>query len=125
MMIRFNGICLITRDVRRLRDFYAAALQSKGEGDDGFGYVAVEGATLSFYTEQGTEQLAPGSTNGIGRGGFTIEVQVDDVDREYARMVEMGAPVVKPPTTQPWGWRSAWFRDPDGNILNLAAPVGG
>jgi predicted ester cyclase len=31
----------------------------------------------------------------------------------------MGVPVVKPPETYPWGRRSAWFRDPDGNIINF------
>ena len=32
-------------------------------------------------------------------------------------------PIVKPPTTQPWGRRSVWFRDPDGNIVNFYADV--
>ncbi|HKW35048.1 MAG TPA: nuclear transport factor 2 family protein [Candidatus Acidoferrum sp.] len=26
---------------------------------------------------------------------------------------------VKPPTTQPWGTRSVYFRDPDGNLVNF------
>ena len=33
--------------------------------------------------------------------------------------------IVKPPTTQPLGLRSIWFRDPDGNILNFFASVAG
>ncbi len=45
---------------------------------------------------------------------------MDDVDAEYERLAGLGIEVVKPPTTQPWGVRSAWFRDPDGNLLNLA-----
>jgi hypothetical protein len=30
---------------------------------------------------------------------------------------------VKPPTTQSWGRRSIWFRDPDGNNVNFFAPA--
>jgi catechol 2,3-dioxygenase-like lactoylglutathione lyase family enzyme len=29
---------------------------------------------------------------------------------------------VKPPTTQPWGTRSLYFRDPDGNLIDFYAP---
>jgi hypothetical protein len=34
--MRFNGICLVTRDVLRLRSFYATILQVEAEGDDMF-----------------------------------------------------------------------------------------
>ena len=30
---------------------------------------------------------------------------------------------VQTPTTMPWGNRSALLRDPDGNLVNLYAPV--
>lgn len=30
----FNGICLITRDLPRLRSFYQELLQNAGDGDD-------------------------------------------------------------------------------------------
>ena len=30
---------------------------------------------------------------------------------------------VQEPTTMPWGNRSILFRDPDGNLVNLFAPV--
>jgi len=30
---------------------------------------------------------------------------------------------VKPPTTQPWGTRSVYFRDPDGNLVDFFALV--
>jgi hypothetical protein len=33
--------------------------------------------------------------------------------------------VVLPPTDMPWGNRSALLRDPDGNLVNLFAPIPG
>jgi catechol 2,3-dioxygenase-like lactoylglutathione lyase family enzyme len=123
-MKRFNSVCLISQDVRSMRDFYRDVLQVEAEGDDTYAVIKTEGAGLSIYWQQGTEEMAPGCTLGAAPGGFTLEFVVDDVDAEYARLVAMGVDIVKPPTTQPWGWRSVWFRDPDGNIVNFCANVG-
>ncbi len=120
-MRRFQGVCLITRDVRRLREFYEHILQVQAEGDDGFVTFPTVGAGLSIFSKQGMEQMAPGSMSEIGSGSCTLEFEVDDVDSECERLREMNVPIVKPPTTQPWGLRSVWFRDPDGNLVNLYA----
>ena len=122
-MRQFMGICIITRDVRRLSDFYRNVLEVEPEGDEVFSYFTSLGAVLSIYTESGMEAMAPGSTQGAGRGAFTMEFEVEDVDREYERLTHLGVDIVKPPTTQSWGRRSVWFRDPDGNIINFNAPV--
>ncbi|MGW0420296.1 VOC family protein [Streptomyces sp. NPDC003015] len=41
----------------------------------------------------------------------------------HARLAAQGVEVLKPPTSQPWGRRSVWLRDPDGNIVNLYQEV--
>ncbi len=118
-MKRFNGIAIVTPDVRRLCDFYAKVLQTGVEGDDIHAVVRTDGAELVLFNEQGMEEMAPGSMQGAGRGAYTMGFQVEDVDLEYERLVQMGVPVVKPPQSYPWGSRSAWFRDPDGNIIDF------
>ncbi len=45
----------------------------------------------------------------------------DDVDRAYAEITANGATPVQPPATMPWGQRTAFFADPDGNIHELFA----
>jgi predicted enzyme related to lactoylglutathione lyase len=121
---RFNNICLISQNVSRMRDFYRQVLQTETEGDDTFAVIKTEGAGLSIFWQQGMEQMAPGCTAGAAPGGFTLEFEVDDVDTEYERLIALGVEIVKPPTTQPWGWRSTWFRDPDGNIVNFCTNLG-
>jgi uncharacterized glyoxalase superfamily protein PhnB len=81
------------------------------------------GVPLTLFHTAGMEQMAPGSMQGAGIGNVVIEFEVEDVDQEYARLLALGASIVKPPTTQPWGLRSVWFRDPDGNIVNFFAVV--
>jgi catechol 2,3-dioxygenase-like lactoylglutathione lyase family enzyme len=122
-MKQLKGICLVTPDVAKLRQFYRAVLQMEAEGDDTFTAFHVSGITFSLFNEQEMERMAPNSMAGAGRGGTVIEFQVQDVDREYERLAQMNVQIAKPPTTQPWGLRSVWFRDPDGNLVNFFAPV--
>lgn len=117
--MRFHGICLVTRNVARLRNFYEAVLQLKAEGDDTFTILSTQGAALSIFTEAGMERMAPGSMQDSGNGRYTLEFEVEDVDREYERLTAMDIAFVKPLTTQAWGRRSVWFRDPDGNMINF------
>src|SRR6266508_3833316 len=119
--MRFNGICLVTTDVLRLRSFYAAILQVGADGDDTFTMLSTHGAALSIFTDEGMERMAPGSMQDSGCGRYTLEFEVEDVDREFERLKALDVIFVKPPTTQTWGRRSVWFRDPDGNIINFFA----
>ncbi len=121
--MRFNGICIISQDVRRLRDFYRDVLQVEAEGENVFVALSTDGAVLSIFSAAGMEKMAPGSLEGAGCGSYTLEFEVEDVDSEYERLEAMDVPIVKRPTTQPWGRRSFWFRDPDGNIVNFYADV--
>ncbi|MGQ4390164.1 VOC family protein [Streptomyces sp. SAS_270] len=119
MQPHFTGTSLITDDVATLAAFYAAVLDAEVEGSSPFARVTVPGAVLSFFTTPGMESMVPGSMAGATRGSFTLEFQVTDVDARHERLLAEGVEILKPPTTQPWGRRSVWLRDPDGNILNL------
>ena len=52
-----------------------------------------------------------------------LEFRVADVDQEYGRLQTLVKTWVKPPATQPWGTRSIYFRDPDGEILSIFASL--
>lgn len=119
MKFKFNGVCLITNDVSKLSRFYSEVLQTDVQGDEGFCILPTRGAELSIYSIRGMEEMASGSMNKFGYGGFTLEFAVDNVDEEFERLKHRGIDIVKLPTTQPWGRRSFWFRDPDGNIVNF------
>jgi len=115
----FNGICLVTSDVRRVRQFYEAVLKTEFKGDDAFAWMESARGTFSIFSTEGMEILAPGSMNGAGHGSYTVEFEVADVDQEFERLRSLGVEVVKEPTTQSWRRRSVWFRDPDRNIVNF------
>jgi len=123
--MRFGGVCLVTSDVPRLVAFYRLLLQQEPEGDDTHAEFVLEGGDLAIFSVQGMEAMGPGSMTGAGAGACVLMLQVDDCDAEYHRLAAAGVPVVKTPATYPWGARSAWFRDPDGNILDVYSRPGG
>ena len=121
--MRFTGICIITQNVDRLCAFYREILKLEPEEGNVFEIIPTKGADLSIFSSERTEKMAPGCLKGAGYGSYTIEFEVEDVDREFERLKAMNVEIVKPPTTQSWGRRSVWFRDPDGNIINFYANV--
>ena len=56
--------------------------------------------------------------------GFEIGFKVPDVDAAFAELVARGASPVTPPTNRPWGQRTAYIRDPDGHLIELAQDLG-
>lgn len=53
--------------------------------------------------------------------GFEVGFKVADVDAAYAQLVAAGVQAVTPPTDRPWGQRTAYLRDPDGHLVELAS----
>ena len=122
--MRFSGICLVTDDVPALASFYAKVLGVQAEGDDVHVELRTEGAGISIFSAAGMERMAPRSTQGTGAGSCILAFEVQDVDAEYERLQALDVTFVKLPETHPWGARSVWFRDPDGNIIDFYATVG-
>ncbi len=52
--------------------------------------------------------------------GFEIGFKVDDVDQAFLELVQKGARAAMHPTTRAWGQRTAYVRDPDGHLIELA-----
>jgi catechol 2,3-dioxygenase-like lactoylglutathione lyase family enzyme len=117
--MKFAGICLVTKNVTLLAEFYASVLGVEAEGDETHVVLHTEGGGITLFSEEGMESLAPNSMQGAGCGSMIIGFEVIDVDEEYQRLKTLDVVFVKLPVTHPWGTRSLWFRDPDGNIVNF------
>jgi catechol 2,3-dioxygenase-like lactoylglutathione lyase family enzyme len=111
---------VVTENVEELRRFYTGVLQAEPSAE-GEGYVewSTEGAKLALFHHDQQDELASASVNMGERGRIMLDFEVDDVDAEYARFSGLGTNFVKELTTQPWGNRSFWLRDPDGNLINV------
>ncbi len=121
--MKFTGICLVTEHVPVLVQFFTKILGCQAEGDDTHAEFEIGGLSLAIFTRQGMEEMAPGSMHGAGCGSVTIGFEVEDVDVQYEWLKVLGVAFVKLPATYPWGARSVWFRDPDGNIIDFYSQV--
>ena len=55
---------------------------------------------------------------------FEIALYVDtfeEVDMEYTKAIEKGARSVLEPTTEPWGQRTCYIADPEGNLIEIGS----
>jgi len=115
--------CLITNNVKRLVDFYEPilAVKAKWSGKDYAEFPTGVGV-LAIFSEEAQERYIPGSTKAAKNKSIVLEFRVADVDQQYRRLQSAVKTWVKPPTTQPWGTRSIYFRDPDGNLVDFYTP---
>ncbi|ANF33379.1 glyoxalase [Leifsonia xyli] len=117
----FASIRIVTEDVERLAAFYERVLDRPAERPAPvFAQFAGEGATLAIASTA-TVAMLDGAVGPAANRSVIVEFEVHDVDAEFERLGVAEADVVLPPTTMPWGNRSALVRDPDGNVVNLFA----
>jgi catechol 2,3-dioxygenase-like lactoylglutathione lyase family enzyme len=115
--------CLITPNVEQLVAFYEAILNLKASktGED-YAEFHTSAGSLAIFSAAAQERYIPGSAEGANKG-IVLEFRVANVDQEYRRLQDVVKNWVKPPSTQPWGTRSIYFRDPDGNLVDFFAPA--
>jgi predicted enzyme related to lactoylglutathione lyase len=55
--------------------------------------------------------------------GVTFAFNVEDADREHARLRRAGATIVREPQNEPWGGRAFILRDPNGVAVYVSHPI--
>jgi predicted enzyme related to lactoylglutathione lyase len=123
--MNLTGICLNTPNVPALAEFYSRLLNLPAEGDENHAEMHTAGAGIAIFSTRGMEAMAPGSMQGACSGSVTLMIEVEDVDVEYERVKNLGVAFIMLPTTHPWGARSFWIKDPDGNIVDFYTALPG
>jgi len=122
--MQLASIRIITDDLDRLVSFYEQLTGVTAERPaPPFAELVLPSATLAVGQSQTVGLFGAGSARAADNHSVIIEFRVDDVDAEYTRLEALVSDWIQEPTTMPWGNRSILFRDPDGNLVNLFAPV--
>jgi catechol 2,3-dioxygenase-like lactoylglutathione lyase family enzyme len=117
---RLSIVTLGARDMAVLRPFYRAlGWPELASSDDSWAGFLLGGVLLALFPIADlTAEAAPGSADPAGWSGITLACTVDsrdEVDTAYETAVAAGATPVAEATDRPWGGRSAFVADPEGN----------
>jgi len=115
---------IFVRDMTAMRRFYEDVLGFRlaKELSPGWMEYQVGGNTLVLAKPSRTAGDAP-TPNGTASLQLAFKVSVPDVDRCADELVRQGVTLFSPPTDQAFGHRTLFFRDPDGNLLEVFADI--
>ena len=118
---------LVVEDVDRALGFYCGLLGLPlGHRSGPYAQLETGVTRVAFY-----ERSAMAET--LGRElespspiapAFELGFKVDDCDVAYDELVAAGATPALAPADRPWGQRTAYVRDPDGHLVELAQDLG-
>lgn len=126
--MRLDGFGLFVEDMGRMIRFYRDVLgfEIKEDEDTSNVFLVKDGTLFLLYGRKDFEQMTNRKYQYIKglNGHFEIALYVDtfdEVDAEFARVVGMGAEPVLPPMTEPWGQRTCYIADPEGNLIEIGS----
>jgi len=124
MIDKISATLIMVRDFDESLRFYRDVLEFKPSVvEPGFAAFDIGDKTLAVLDLSkavemiSAEALQPEKPF-IPRSLFAVFME--DCDAEYERLKARGDHFIKPPVTQPWGQRTAYFSDPDGNIWEIS-----
>lgn len=108
--MKIGEVSLLTNDVVRLANFYKQLLEIDNQSEDEVHQVLISEETmLTVYND--------GSIKNNANQNICLAFTVDDIEKEYRKVLDLGAEVIEGPTARPWGAVNMSFYDPDKNVI--------
>ncbi|SFI34280.1 VOC family protein [Bradyrhizobium sp. Gha] len=115
---------IFVRDMVAMRRFYedVLALSLLRELSPNWIEYGLGSNTLALARPSRTAADAP---TPVGSASLQLAFKVSpaEVDACAGELVQQGIELLSPPTNQPFGHRTLFFRDPDGNLLEIYAEI--
>ena len=126
--VRLDGYGLFVRDMALMIRFYRDVLgfEIKEEENTDNVYLVKDGTLFLLYGRKDFEKLTDRRyeyLKGINAHS-EMALYVDtfsEVDEEYENAICNGAVSLMSPTTEPWGQRTCFIADPEGNIIEIGS----
>ncbi len=126
--MKLDGFGLFVNDMAAMIRFYRDVLGFDiREAEDASNvYLVKDGTLFLLYGRKDFERMTDRSYEYVrGLNGHSeIALYVDtyeEVDTAFADAVSKGAVPVMDPTTEPWGQRTCYVADPEGNLIEIGS----
>ena len=121
--MNFASTRLTVADIKTMVAFYEMVTGVRADWlAPVFAEIVTPSATLALNAAETVAVFKEGIAEPAANRSATLEFRVADVDAEFARLKDK-VEVAFEPKTMPWGNRCAQFRDPEGTLVALFAPV--
>ena len=126
--MRLDGYGLFVKDMATMIRLYRDVLgfEIKEEENTDNVYLVKDGTLFLLYGRKDFETLTGKRyeyLKGINAHS-EMALYVDSfsqVDEEYQKAIDNGATSLLEPTTEPWGQRTCFIADPEGNIIEIGS----
>jgi catechol 2,3-dioxygenase-like lactoylglutathione lyase family enzyme len=114
-------VVLLCEDLGRMKVFYHEVLGFPIERDWDDWIEMRAGEVLLTLRSRGRPYDGPASPGAGVQLAFRVEP--DEVKGWYEELLEKNVEILDPPRDQGYGHRTLFFRDPDGNVLEIYAEI--
>lgn len=126
--MKLDGFGILVKDMPTMVRFYRDVLgfEIKEEENASNVYLVKDGTLFLLYRRTQFEQMTKRSfsyANDIN-GHYEVAMSVPNyaaVDDSFKNVVSKGAVPVLEPTTEPWGQRTCYVADPEGNLIEIGS----
>ena len=108
--MRLDGFGLFVEDMARMIKFYRDVL--------GFEIKEREDTSNVYLVKDGTQFIK--GMNGHSEIALYIDT-FEEVDTAYNNAIKNGATSVLEPELEPWGQRTCYIADPEGNLIEIGS----
>ena len=126
--MRLDGYGLFVNDMAVMIRFYRDVLGFKikeAEDTDNV-YLVKDGTLFLLYGRKDFEKLTNKRYEYLKGVNAHSEMALyvdtfEEVDEQYQNAIKNGAVSLLEPTTEPWGQRTCFITDPEGNIIEIGS----
>lgn len=126
--MKLDGFGIFVKDMPTMVRFYRDVLGFEIKEDENTTNVFLEkdGTLFLLYRRTDFEEMT-GRRFDYARGvngHYEIALSVENyasVDKAYAEALSKGAESVMEPATEPWGQRTCYISDPEGNLIEIGS----
>ena len=126
--MKLDGFGLFVNDMGKMIRFYRDVLGFEIKEDENTSnvYLIKDDTLFLLYGRNDFEKMTSRKYEYVKglNGHFEIALYVDtfaEVDKAYEDAISKGAASVLPPETEPWGQRTCYIADPEGNLIEIGS----